>query len=331
MFVNKKLNLYFNESKFFYVNFFNSKIRKLFKKLDKLDFFYSKILNSFYKILKFKSFLFKVKTTKIINEDYIIKLNKLKVDGYVSLENPETDDVKKIVSITKELFSKKEIKEKLFNLDQKKNFLRNCLINLKNQENYPFINFLFTNNIINILSGYFNNRLILKELTLLYSENKNFEKGRSQEFHMDGDDQKQIKLRLNVCDINYDNGPLTVISKSDTKRIFKKLSDNKIIKKKSTKVDDKSLFSNFDDIKPQILIGKEGSVDMVDTSNCYHYGSRPGNKPRLILEYQFLTPFSYNLPFFCKNQSPKYLENFDLPDAKKEIISNLMRYYSFKD
>ena len=330
MFVNNKLNLYFNESKFYYVNLFNSKIRKLFKKLDKLDFFYSKILNFFYKILKFKSYLIKIKAPKVKSEDYIFILNKLKMNGYVSLKNSNTEETKKVLSITKELFSKEEVKEKLFNLDQKKNFLRNSSIDLKKKENYPFINFLFTNNLVNILLDYFNNRPILKEVTLLYSENKNFEKGRSQEFHMDGDDQKQIKLRLNIYDINHENGPLTVINKNNSKQIFNYLLKKKIIKKKSTKVDDKSIFSTFNDIEPETLIGKEGSVDMVDTSNCYHYGSRPGIKSRLILEYQFLTPFSYNLPFFCKNQSPNYLKNLEISKTKKEVISNLLRYYSFK-
>lgn len=331
MFANKKLNLYFTESKFYYVNFFNSKIRVLFRKLDKLDFFYSKILNQIYKILKFGSFFQLMGTTSKINEEYIEKVTKLHQFGFVSIDKNNNKETEEILEYGKKLFSNKEIQSKLFHDDQKKKFLRSCKIDLRNKENFQLIDFLFSNNLLNILSGYFNKRLILKEVTLLYSENKEFEKGRSQEFHMDGDDQKQIKLRLNVCDINYDNGPLTVINKSDTKRIFKKLSDNNIVKKKSTKVDDKSLFSTFSDIKTQTLIGKEGSIDMVDTSNCYHYGSRPGNKPRLILEYQFLTPFSYNLPFFCKNQSPKYLENFNLPDAKKEAISNLMRYYSFKD
>ena len=204
MFANKKLNLYFTESKFYYVNFFNSKIRVLFRKLDKLDFFYSKILNQIYKILKFGSFFQLMGTTSKINEEYIEKVTKLHQFGFVSIDKNNNKETEEILEYGKKLFSNKEIQSKLFHDDQKKKFLRSCKIDLRNKENFQLIDFLFSNNLLNILSGYFNKRLILKEVTLLYSENKEFEKGRSQEFHMDGDDQKQIKLRLNVCDINYE-------------------------------------------------------------------------------------------------------------------------------
>tara|TARA_X000000368_G_scaffold416042_1_gene409069 strand:+ start:2298 stop:3290 length:993 start_codon:yes stop_codon:yes gene_type:complete len=330
MFVNKKPNLYFNESKFYFINYLNSKIRTLFRKIDKLDFFYSKILHLFYKFLKCKSFFNKIKIMNNKNEIVSIE-DGLQKKGFLSLENNgENDKINNLVLLTKTLFSKEETEKKLFDEGQKKNFLRSCRIDLRNKENYPYLEFLFTKNILHYLCEYLDNMLVLKELTLLYSENKKFEKGRSQEFHMDGDDQKQIKLRVNISSVDLNNGPLTVISKEDTRLIFDSLEKKKIIKKKSTKIDDEKIFNISKNIKYQTLIGKEGTIDMVDTSNCYHFGSRPGNRPRLILEYQFLTPFSYNLPFIGTDQTPSYIGGLEIEDSKKKILSNILRYYTFK-
>jgi len=51
------------------------------------------------------------------------------------------------------------------------------------------------------------------------------------------------------------------------------------------------------------LIGKKGTINLVDTSNCYHFGSRPGSNPRYVLMYQLLSSFSYYLPMNRNNKS----------------------------
>ena len=44
------------------------------------------------------------------------------------------------------------------------------------------------------------------------------------------------------------------------------------------------------------MTGSKGSINLIDTSNCYHFGSRPGKKSRKVLMYQFISSYSYYLP-----------------------------------
>ena len=73
------------------------------------------------------------------------------------------------------------------------------------------------------------------------------------------------------------------------------------------------------------LLGKEGTINFVDTSNCYHFGSRPGKYPRYVLMYQFLNSFSYYLPMIKKmNSFIKESQILDKDEVK--IVNKLIRY-----
>ena len=94
---------------------------------------------------------------------------------------------------------------------------------------------------------------------------------------MDGDSNKQIKIFLYLNDVDLESGPLTVLSKKFQKNIYNILKKEKNCKK-TNRVEDNSIkelnFENF--LKP--LCGKTGTINFVDTSNCYHFGSRPGKR-----------------------------------------------------
>ena len=68
------------------------------------------------------------------------------------------------------------------------------------------------------------------------------------------------------------------------------------------------------------LLGPKGTINIVDTSNCYHFGSRPGNDDRLILLFQFLSSFSYKTRFFPNKDLIKNSDYLDESEIKKLII-----------
>ena len=49
-----------------------------------------------------------------------------------------------------------------------------------------------------------------------------------------------------------------------------------------------------------------GDVIMLDTSNCYHYGSRPGKKIRKLIFLQFFSINSKELSIFKSFKTKKY-------------------------
>ena len=70
----------------------------------------------------------------------------------------------------------------------------------------------------------------------MYSENKTFERGRSQELHVDGDISDQIKVFIYLSEVTFESGPLCAYSIKDSKELAKKFKHKNIIKRKSQKI-----------------------------------------------------------------------------------------------
>ena len=143
---------------------------------------------------------------------------------------------------------------------------------------------------------------------------------------MDGEDLNQIKIFLYISDVDENSGPLTVLSKLDSRTLYNKYDQNRFIKKKTIRINDEILekFSMKNCIHP--LIGKKGTINLVDTSNCYHFGSRPGKKPRYVLMYQFLNSFSYYLPMKKNNINKALVDSEILNNKQISIINNITQY-----
>lgn len=67
---------------------------------------------------------------------------------------------------------------------------------------------------------------------------------------------------------------------------------------KSDKVPDEVIFGPDEEDPGTFCLGRAGTVALVDTCNCYHYGSRPGPEgpiARKVLFLHYTTPFARNL------------------------------------
>ena len=296
---------------------FDYKLRSLFLKLDRRDYKSSKILSIFYRFLNpikyFRQLFLNVNSE---NEKSLIE------DGYKQFIF-ESQNLAKVIERSNTIINNISFYKELDK--SKKEFLQSYKINFLNKENHIYLKILFENKFLNIIRGYLGKHLTLKEINIFYSPNLNFEKGRSQELHMDGDSNKQIKIFLYLNDVDLESGPLTVLSKKISKNIYNILKKRKKILKKTNRVEDNSIkelnFENF--LKP--LCGKTGTINFVDTSNCYHFGSRPGKKERFLVLYQFLDSFSYYLPFKSSEEKKIYSSNI-LNNNEIKIINNLIQY-----
>ena len=293
------------------------RIRSFFLKLDQRDYVFSKILNFIYKIINFTKYFNKLKK-KEISAGYDFDLNK---DGFIQIF-PKNEIVNEILLRTNKIINHDDFNKKI---SGKKDFLKSYSLNVFKNENHLFLKFLFKDDLINKVVGYLGKNITLANVSILYSENKTFEEGRSQNMHMDGDDIKQIKIFLHISDVDEFSGPLTVINKNYSKILFNKVDQNRIFKKKTARVNDGSLekFSMIDNVNP--LVGKKGTINLVDTSNCYHFGSRPGTNPRYILMYQLLSSFSYYLPM-GKNHENLILNSEILNKDELTILNKITKY-----
>ena len=165
----------------------------------------------------------------------------------------------------------------------------------------PEFKFVTNTYLIEIVSRYLKCVPLLTNLSLWYSPNDRIFENSSQEYHLDHEDYKQVKGFLFINEIDLHTGPLSIINCEQSSNIERLL--NYKMTKKDKRVNDKiikDLKKNIN-INENIMTGKSGDLLLCDTSNCFHFGSRLGKKPRFILAFQYVTPFGFSIDWNWKS------------------------------
>lgn len=180
------------------------------------------------------------------------------------------------------------------------------IISLKSSKDFncesPELKFVTNKYLIEIVSRYLKCVPLLTNLSLWYSPNDKIFKNSSQEYHLDHEDYKQVKGFLFINEIDLNTGPLNIINVEQSNNI------QKLINYKMTKSDKRVNDQIIHDLKNKnininenTMTGKSGDLLLCDTSSCFHYGSRLGNKTRFILAFQYVTPFGFSVDWNWKN------------------------------
>jgi len=133
---------------------------------------------------------------------------------------------------------------------------------------------------------------ILTNARILYSPNAPGDLSNAQLFHLDPEGARQVKLFMALREVTPDSGPFTFVPAAATMGMLE--SGDQTFQKRRVK--DKHILKHAPRKSWVSLIGASGSTLLVDTSNCFHFGSRPGSQPRLLLYAQYLDPFCSYLP-----------------------------------
>lgn len=142
------------------------------------------------------------------------------------------------------------------------------------------LSFMISRPIIDLASRYFGSVPVLSSASLLWTPpNDSLEK--SQLFHLDGEDDRQLKLFLNVSDVMEDAGPLTFLPAKISAQVMRRLRYD------HGRLTD-SYIENAGGTGSYVRItGPAGSGVVLDTSRCLHFGSRNNSVGRLILMFQY--------------------------------------------
>jgi hypothetical protein len=111
----------------------------------------------------------------------------------------------------------------------------------------------------------------------------------SQRFHTDKEDTRQIKVFLAIEGIDIDCGPFTFVPAKETEEVLRGMREIDY-----GRLDDADVIPKAGRLER--LTGPAGSLAMVDTSRCLHYGSRKNTKDRLVLMFHFLRTSAYKEP-----------------------------------
>lgn len=126
----------------------------------------------------------------------------------------------------------------------------------------------------------------------------------SQLFHCDYEDVRQVKIFVHCTETSAANGPLHVIPAGDSQRIRDALGYR--YGDEGFRVEDATIGGFVSDDAVAVVAGPPGTIVLVDTSSCFHYGSRlqPGAGERLVVQFQYLTPAAFELAIAPRSRHP---------------------------
>lgn len=149
-----------------------------------------------------------------------------------------------------------------------------------------FFDFALDETLLNTIALYLGGAPFLEYTSLIQSTPR--ADGRptsSQLWHRDRTDDRLAKVFVYMDDVTSEHGPLTMLPKAETNRVpfylEYSLSDHKLGKHARPE-------------KAVALTGEGGAAFLVDTTACYHFGSRC-QKPRLALILYYNSGFGYYL------------------------------------
>ena len=172
----------------------------------------------------------------------------------------------------------------------KKRFLQNVLDRETLTLDSAVLRFALRADVLAMVSRYLGVVPVLSTITVFHSDTTDGAPTSSQLYHCDGDDITQVKVFIYCSDVTPASGPLTVLDAKTTRQVQERtryrfrdrLSDEKVRKA-------------IGDATGHPILGPCGTTAFVDTSRCFHFGSRiaPDAPPRLVTMVQYETPYSF--------------------------------------
>lgn len=172
----------------------------------------------------------------------------------------------------------------------KKRFLQDVLDRSTLTLESAVVGFALRPDVLAMVSRYLGIVPLLSTIAVFHSDTTDGAPTSSQLYHCDGDDITQVKIFVYCTDVTPESGPLTVLDATRTWQLQERtgyqfrdrLSDAKVRK-------------IIGDATGYPILGPSGTAAFVDTSRCFHFGSRvaPAAPPRLVTMIQYQTPYSF--------------------------------------
>lgn len=157
----------------------------------------------------------------------------------------------------------------------------------------PLVRLALRDDVLSAVTSYLRVVPLLASIDVYYSRSVDRELMSSQLLHCDGDDTRQIKVFVLCTPVDETNGPLMVMRSDRSEELRRKLGYEY-----RNRVTDAEAVEAIGDLGLEAVEGAPGTTCLVDTSRCFHYGSRVegGDVWRLVAMIQYLTPYSFMLP-----------------------------------
>jgi len=180
--------------------------------------------------------------------------------------------------------------------------------------------FLTEPKLLSIIQEYLGTYPWLYSCSLQISNEIKMYENTSQNFHMDWEDKKILKVFFFLNDIDDNSGPFSIIDAKSSKKVtdhYQEKYKKNII---SQRLSDEMVFSVVNKNKLVKAIGVKNEIFIADTCNLLHYGSRPSSKNRIMISCMYASPFS-----LCKWNKPIHRDliktDLNLKDWRWSLIN----------
>lgn len=192
----------------------------------------------------------------------------------------------------------------------KKPFMMPILDQASLTRDSAYLRFALRDDVLRAVTSYLGVAPVLSSINVYYSRAVERELISSQLFHLDGDDTRQIKVFILSTPVDESSGPLMILDAEDSDTLRRKLGYQF-----RSRVDDEQAEKVLGNLDLTPVVGDPGTACLVDTSRCFHYGSRVESDaaPRLVTIVQYLTPYSFMLPRDYREGAP--YRHLAAPDA----------------
>lgn len=208
-------------------------------------------------------------------------LCQIKRDGYWEPNRGDILLTDKMVSECANIF-KRRVKKQDYNKNKVSN--QNLFTESDFVDSRTLVEFVTQDNIVQTASNYLGMIPVIGDYTLWWSLPSNNELAGSQLFHQDKIDNKQLKLFVNISDIKDANGPFCFFPDSVTASIKSVASDP------LGRISDEEIKVAGVSQRMKRASGGKGQCLFVDSSRCFHAGSRVSEGYRLMIMVQFINP-----------------------------------------
>jgi hypothetical protein len=171
------------------------------------------------------------------------------------------------------------------------------------QVDSPFMRFALDEEVLGPVASYLGCVPVLHRIDLWYSFHLPQAPTSSQLWHLDRDDTTQVKVWVHCSDVDRAAGPLTVIDAAASDLLAERVGYDY---GEGYRVPDEQVRDVIGDGGPTAFEGPVGTVDFVDTSRCFHFGSRVAQDgvPRRVFHAQYLTPYAFKFKADFREKAP---------------------------
>ena len=192
--------------------------------------------------------------------------------------------------------------------ESQKRFLVNVLDRRTLTADSAVVRFALRDDVLSAVSRYLGVVPCLGAISVFFSDTVEGTPKSSQLHHCDGDDVTQVKIFVYCSDVDAASGPLTVLGAEQSARVRRATRYHY-----RQRLTDEQVAAVLGPRQEHPILGASGTAAFVDTSRCFHFGSRvaPGAAPRLVTMIQYQTPYSFMPPADKDGRGP--FSHFDSP------------------